>query len=102
MPAAPHEIGVPRPALALTPDHAPATAAAPSLAKLLRRTSQAPVAGAHAVREPTFDELVTGYGRHRDPHDAQASASLLRRLALRARLLPTPARRPAARAAGTP
>ena len=69
----------------------------------LRPVSQAPAAPVgHALREPTFDELVTGYGRHRDPHDAQASASLLRRLALRARLLPTPARRPAARAAGTP
>jgi hypothetical protein len=56
----------------------------------------------HALGEPTFDELVTGYGRHRGTQDAEAQASLLRRLALRARLLPTPARRPATRAAGTP
>lgn len=51
-----------------------------------------------ALREPTFDELVTGYGRHRGPQQPETPTSLLRRLALRARLLPTPARRPPARA----
>ena len=51
-----------------------------------------------ALREPTFDELVTGYGRHRGPQQPEPPTSLLRRLALRARLLPTPARRPPARA----
>ena len=48
------------------------------------------------LREPTFDELVTGYGRHRGPQQPEPPTSLLRRLALRARLLPTPARRPPA------
>jgi hypothetical protein len=54
---------------------------------------------AHA---PTFDELVTGVGRHRGRQDLQAPTSPLRRLAVRARLLPTPARRAAARPAGVP
>jgi hypothetical protein len=51
---------------------------------------------------PTFDELVTGAGRHRGPQELEAQASLLRRLALRARLLPAAARRAAARPAGVP
>jgi hypothetical protein len=64
---------------------------------------QAPVAATrHVVREPTFDELVTGVGRHRGRQDLQGPASLLRRLAMRARVLPTPARRTAARPAGAP
>jgi hypothetical protein len=42
-------------------------------------------------REPSFDELVTGHGRHRGPEPAEVPDTLLRRLALRARLLPTPA-----------
>jgi hypothetical protein len=40
-------------------------------------------------REPSFDELVTGAGRHRDADASPRSA--LGRLALRARLVPTPA-----------
>ena len=52
---------------------------------------------AHA---PTFDELVTGAGRPRGPQELEATASPLRRLALRARLLGTPARRTAAGPAG--
>ncbi len=60
-----------------------------------------PVGTARPVREPTFDELVTGSGRHRGPQEPEASGSLLRRLALRARLLPTPARRPPARSTRT-
>ena len=55
-----------------------------------------------ALRELTFDELVTGAGRHRGPQELEISASLLRRLAVRARLLPTPARRAAARPTGAP
>lgn len=52
------------------------------------------------LREPTFDELVSGYGRHRGPQELPAQRSLLGRLAVRARLVPTPARRPPARATG--
>jgi hypothetical protein len=123
MSAAPHEIGAPAPALAVVPHPAPA----PSLAQLVSHRAAAlqgqvqgrpqvlpqapwrphpqrgplpsPGAPVGALREPTFDELVTGYGRHRG-QQAQVPGSLLRRLALRARLLPTPARRPAARATG--
>jgi hypothetical protein len=51
---------------------------------------------------PTFDELVTGAGRHRRPQELEARGSLLRRLALRARVLHTPARRSAARPSGAP
>jgi|tagenome__1003787_1003787.scaffolds.fasta_scaffold20946243_3 hypothetical protein len=114
MSAAPHEIGATAPALAVVPDPAPA----PSLAQLMSRRTAAPEAVAQprpqlgmpvpprvavrGLREPTFDELVTGHGRHRGPHQLEASGSLLRRLALRARLLPTPARRPPARATGNP
>ena len=80
--AAPHVLAQPRP-------HA--------------RPQPAPAAVArHVLGEPTFDELVTGAGRHRGPQQLEATASLLRRLALRARLLPTPARRSAARPARIP
>ncbi len=69
----------------------------------LRPVPQAPAATAgHALREPTFDELVTGAGRHRGTQDRDVPASMLRRLALRSRLLQTPARRPAARGAEAP
>ena len=69
----------------------------------LQPVPQAPAAAAgHPLREPTFDELVTGAGRHRGKQDLEVPASLLRRLALRSRLLQTPARRPAARGAEAP
>ena len=88
------------PALALAAPHA---LAQPRLHARPRPAPQTPAAVArHALGEPTFDELVTGAGRHRGPQQLEATASLLRRLALRARLLPTPARRPAARPTGTP
>jgi hypothetical protein len=114
MSAAPHEIGAAAPALAVVPDPAPA----PSFAQLVSRRTAAPGAvgqlrpqsglqvppgvAVRGLREPTFDDLVTGHGRHRGPHQLEAPGSLLRRLALRARLLPTPARRPPARATGNP
>jgi hypothetical protein len=97
MSAAPHEIGALAPALAVVSDPPPAPAPAPSLAQLLARRLPA---AAHA--EPTFDELVTGCGRHRGGHESVTPASLARRLALRARLLRTPARRPAAHPTRTP
>ena len=87
------------PALALAAPHA---LAQPRLHARPRPAPQTPAAVArHALGEPTFDELVTGAGRHRGPQ-LEATASLLRRLALRARLLPTPARRSAARPARIP
>jgi hypothetical protein len=124
--AAPHEIESATPSLRVVADQPPA----PSLAQLLgHRTSrphqsgtageragarlsapavaaepvavQPPARAPRLVREPTFDELVTGSARHRGAQDPAAGGSLLRRLALRARLLPTPARRPPARSTGT-
>ena len=62
---------------------------------------QRPVRAARALREPTFDELITGPGRHRGAEEPVGGGSLLRRIALKARLLPTPARRPPSRATGT-
>jgi hypothetical protein len=99
MSAAPHEIGAPVPALAVVTDPPPAPAPSPSLAQLMSRRLPA---AAHALKEPTFDELVTGCGRHRGPQESVTPASLARRLALRARLLRTPARRPAAHPTRTP
>ncbi len=121
MSAAPHETDPGTPSLRVVPDQ-PAT---PSLAQLLgHRTPRAqhrvpqaertappapvappvqypPVRAARALREPTFDELITGPGRHRGAEEPAGGGSLLRRLALRARLLPTPARRPPSRSTGT-
>jgi hypothetical protein len=125
--AAPHEIESATPSLRVVADQPPA----PSLAQLLgHRTSrpqqrgtageqagarlsvpaaaaepaavqQPPARAPRLVREPTFDELVTGSARHRGAQDPATGGSLLRRLALRARLLPTPARRPRSRSTGT-
>ncbi len=53
----------------------------------------APPAPERPAREVSFDELVTGRGRHRDAHEPVAPVSPLRRFALRARLVQTPARR---------
>jgi hypothetical protein len=100
MSAARHEIGPYAPAPAAVPHPVSAPVAAPSLGRLLSRRTAAEAV--HALQEPTFDELVGGHGRHRGSQDPEASASGLRRLALRARLLPTPPRRTAARATGTP
>ena len=86
------------PALALAAPHA---LAQPRLQPRPQPAPQSPAMVRHALGEPTFDELVTGAGRHRGSQ-LEATASLLRRLALRARLLPTPARRSTARPARVP
>lgn len=99
MSAAPQEIGAPAPALAVVPDPVRPSVPAPSLAQLLTRRPAADAA--RSLGEPTFDELVTGSGRHRGAQEFDTPASVVRRLALRARLLRTPARRPAAHPTGT-
>jgi len=88
----------------LAPRVAPGVApgVAPQSSRQPRASHATQAAPVRALREPTFDELVTGYGRHRGPQQPEAPTSLLRRLALRARLLPTPARRPPARATWNP
>ena len=75
--------------------------APPAAAEPAPEQQPPPAQAPRPVREPTFDELVTGSGRHRGHHEPEAGGSLLRRLALRARLLPTPARRPPSRSTGT-
>lgn len=82
---------------AVRPTAAPPPPVQPVAAPPQRQQHVQPRA-ARPLREPTFDELLTGSGRRRGPQELQPGASLLRRLAQRARLVGTPARRPSSRA----
>ncbi len=97
--------------LLFVPGHGVLTPAARRLARTEEKVSAAPQQRparpgnpVRAARELSFDELVTGRGRHRDAREPAPPPSALRRFALRARLVQTPARlvQPPPRLAQTP